>query len=89
MQSTGKGVFLNLFHEEKKVSILEALKDHNNQTGQHPDATKEQRDFGIGAQILRDLGICKINLITSQPRKRVGLKAFGLEIVDHLDPDTI
>jgi 3,4-dihydroxy 2-butanone 4-phosphate synthase/GTP cyclohydrolase II len=84
----GKGVFLNLFHEEKKLSLLEALKlqpaDHNSY-----DPNTLQRDYGIGAQILKDLGVHKINLITAQPRKRIGLKAFDLEIVDHVDPNTL
>lgn len=85
---TGKGVFLNLFHEEKKLTLLEVLKAQSIE-GQPIDPNKQQRDFGIGAQILKDLGICKINLITAQPRKRIGLKAFGLEIVDHIDPGDI
>jgi GTP cyclohydrolase II len=53
------------------------------------DYSKEQRDYGIGAQILHDLGISKIKLITSQPRRRVGIKAFGLDIIEHIDPATI
>lgn len=82
----GKGVFLNLFHEEKKLSLLEALKSQPNLDTTY-DPNKQQRDYGIGAQILKDLGIRKIHLITAQPRKRIGLKAFDLEIVDHLDPN--
>lgn len=84
----GKGVFLNLFHEEKKLTLLEILKSQPDDS-QQVDPNKQQRDFGIGAQILKDLGICKINLITAQPRKRIGLKAFGLEIVDHIDPGSL
>jgi 3,4-dihydroxy 2-butanone 4-phosphate synthase / GTP cyclohydrolase II len=88
IEHTGKGVFLNLFHEEKKLTLLEALKrqpaDYNSY-----DPNMQQRDYGIGAQILKDLGIHKINLITAQPRKRIGLKAFDLEIVDHVDPNTL
>ena len=44
----------------------------------------DQKDFGIGAQILRDLGVSKIRLITNHPTKRVGLIGYGLEIVEHV-----
>ena len=42
------------------------------------------RDYGVGAQILRDLGIQKIILLTNNPKKVVGLKGYGLEIVDRV-----
>ena len=42
----------------------------------------DQRDYGIGAQILRNLGITKMKLITNNPKKRAGLIGYGLEIVD-------
>jgi 3,4-dihydroxy 2-butanone 4-phosphate synthase/GTP cyclohydrolase II len=42
----------------------------------------DQRDYGIGAQILRFLGLSKIRLISNNPRKRAGLKGYGLEIVE-------
>lgn len=44
----------------------------------------DERDYGIGAQILSDLGICKVKLITNNPSKRVGLEAYGIEIVDRI-----
>jgi 3,4-dihydroxy 2-butanone 4-phosphate synthase/GTP cyclohydrolase II len=44
----------------------------------------DQRDYGIGAQILRYLGIKKLRLITNNPKKRVGLTGYGLEIVENL-----
>ena len=46
--------------------------------------SKEQRDLGIGAQILNDLGISKLRLLTNNPRKRVGLIGYGLEIVENI-----
>ena len=42
----------------------------------------DQRDYGVGAQVLRDLGVKKIRLISNNPKKRVGLIGYGLEIVD-------
>jgi 3,4-dihydroxy 2-butanone 4-phosphate synthase/GTP cyclohydrolase II len=44
----------------------------------------DQRDYGVGAQILRDLGIVKIRLISNNPQKRVGLMGYGLEIVENV-----
>ena len=44
----------------------------------------EQRDYGVGAQILNDLGVRKIRLITNTPRRRIGLIGYGLEIVENV-----
>ena len=46
------------------------------------DGGLDQRDYGVGAQILRDLGISKIQLITRSQKRRVGLVGYGLEIVE-------
>src|SRR5690606_564247 len=42
----------------------------------------DERDYGVGAQILRNLGVTKMRLMTNNPVKRVGLEGFGLEVVD-------
>ena len=44
----------------------------------------EQKDIGIGSQILRDIGLSKIRLLTNSRRKLVGLDGYGLEIVEHV-----
>ncbi len=44
----------------------------------------DQRDYGVGAQILRDLGVTKIRFISNNPKKRVGLTGYGLEIVENV-----
>lgn len=44
----------------------------------------DHRDYGIGAQILRDLGVSKLRLMTNNPRKRVGLGGYGLEVVERV-----
>ena len=44
----------------------------------------DERDYGIGAQILRDLGVSKIKLLSNNPKKRAGLIGYGLEIVENL-----
>jgi 3,4-dihydroxy 2-butanone 4-phosphate synthase/GTP cyclohydrolase II len=44
----------------------------------------DNRDYGVGAQILRDLGLCKIRLMSNNPKKRAGLLGYGLEVVDNV-----
>ena len=44
----------------------------------------DERDYGVGAQILHELGISKLRLITNNPVKRVGLEGYGLEIVENI-----
>ena len=44
----------------------------------------DQRDYGVGAQMLRYLGISKLRLITNNPKKRVGLLGYGLEIIENV-----
>ena len=54
--------------------------DANIHLGFDPD----ERDYGVGAEILRKLGVKKMRLLTNNPVKRVGLEAFGLEIVENV-----
>ena len=75
------GVLLYMRHSEKN-SIIQKLKEIK--TLDHP-VLSEQRDFGVGAQILRDLGISKIRLLTNNPRRRVALDGYGLEIVENVN----
>ena len=48
----------------------------------------DQRDYGVGAQILRQLGISKMNLITNNPKKLIGLEGYGLSVVDRVPLET-
>lgn len=88
----GKGALVLLRHEEEKdliIKTIEALKEQKeNGDNYNPylqrDKEDEQRDFGIGAQIIHDLDIRKIRLLTNNPRKRVGLIGYGLEIVENV-----
>jgi 3,4-dihydroxy 2-butanone 4-phosphate synthase/GTP cyclohydrolase II len=86
--SEGKGVLLIMRHGEKEeLSILETLQklSEANTEESHPWRPEmSQRDFGVGAQILRDLGICRMRLMTNSPKKRVGLTGYGLEVVDNV-----
>ena len=92
VETEGKGVVLYMKQEGRGIGLLNKLKAYklqeegldtveaNLQLGFDMD----NRDYGIGAQILHDLGICKIRLITNNPKKRVGLMGYGLEIVENV-----
>ncbi len=79
----GKGVLLYIRHGEKGASILDKLRQYVRGEVAEGDSEK-QRDFGVGAQILRTYGIEKIRLITNHPKRRIGLLGFGLEIVENI-----
>jgi 3,4-dihydroxy 2-butanone 4-phosphate synthase / GTP cyclohydrolase II len=92
VEKEGKGVVLYMKQEGRGIGLLNKLRAYklqeegldtveaNLQLGFDMD----NRDYGIGAQILHDLGISKIRLITNNPKKRVGLMGYGLEIVDNI-----
>ena len=75
------GVFLLMRHSEQPDNVIEILKSY----AHHDDATtSQQRDIGVGAQILRDLGITKMKLLSNHDVQRIGLIGFGLEIVENV-----
>jgi 3,4-dihydroxy 2-butanone 4-phosphate synthase/GTP cyclohydrolase II len=83
----GKGVVLYLRREGRGAEILEPSNGRQRRSARTPstDPASQQRDFrdyGIGAQILRDIGIGKIRLLSNFPRKLVSLPGYGLEIVE-------
>src|SRR6218665_824618 len=88
----GKGVVLYMKQEGRGIGLLNKLKAYQLQE-QGFDTVEanlklgfemDSRDYGIGAQILHDLGVRKIRLITNNPQKRVGLMGYGLEIVENI-----
>ena len=78
------GILLFMRHGEKTESILEKLKTLDSNPNNNPKISDEQRDFGTGAQILRELGVSKIKLISNHKKKRVGLIVYGLDIVENI-----
>jgi 3,4-dihydroxy 2-butanone 4-phosphate synthase / GTP cyclohydrolase II len=90
VQQAGKGIVLYMNQEGRGIGLVNKLKAYKLQeegldtveANLHLGFPMDQRDYGLGAQILRYLGISKIRLISNNPRKRAGLKGYGLEIVD-------
>lgn len=77
----GFGAILIMRHGEKSMNIVERVLSIN----EINDKTEmSQRDFGVGAQILRELNIRKIKLVTNNPKKRIGLMAYDIEIVENI-----
>jgi 3,4-dihydroxy 2-butanone 4-phosphate synthase / GTP cyclohydrolase II len=90
IEAAGQGVVLYMNQEGRGIGLLNKLKAYKLQE-QGMDTVEanielgfsgDQRDYGVGAQILRELGISKIKLMSNNPRKRAGLAGYGLEIVD-------
>lgn len=80
-----KGILLYMRHGEKGddlIGQLKQIKNPNRPAHGEGTASYEQRDFGVGAQILRDQHVSKIKLITNNPKRRIGLTGYGLEIVE-------
>ena len=87
IEKEGKGLFLYIQQAEKGHSMLQRLKTLKSQIDRNvpPQYQMDARDYGVGAQILSDLGISKIRSITKSQRRRVGLIGYGLEIVEILN----
>jgi 3,4-dihydroxy 2-butanone 4-phosphate synthase / GTP cyclohydrolase II len=76
------GVFLYMKHGDKSENLIRNL--HLLQNGELQLFNEDEKDFGTGAQILRDLGVGKVRLLTNHPKKRVGILGYGLEITDYV-----
>ena len=92
IENEGKGVIVYMNQEGRGIGLLNKMKAYklqekgrdtveaNEDLGLKADA----RDYGVGAQILRDLGVHKIKLMSNNPKKRTGLVGYGLEIVENV-----
>lgn len=92
VEKEGKGVVLYMNQEGRGIGLLNKLRAYKLQE-EGKDTVEanlalgfqsDQRDYGVGAQILRDLGVTKLRLMSNNPKKRTGLIGYGLEIVENV-----
>lgn len=92
IEAAGKGVIVYMNQEGRGIGLINKLKAYKLQEEGRDTVEanielgfkEDQRDYGIGAQILRDLGVSKIKLMSNNPKKRTGLIGYGLEIVENV-----
>ncbi len=92
IESEGKGLVLYMRQEGRGIGLVNKLKAYNLQEQGYDTVEaniklgfqSDQRDYGVGAQILRDLNITKLRLMSNNPKKRVGLIGYGLEVVENV-----
>ena len=92
VEKEGKGLVLYMNQEGRGIGLLNKLKAYKLQENGRDTVEAnlelgfkmDARDYGIGAQILRDLGVHKMRLMTNNPKKRAGLIGYGLEIVENI-----
>jgi len=90
IEEAGKGLVLYMNQEGRGIGLINKLKAYKLQeegmdtveANLHLGFGMDERDYGVGAQILRELGISKMKLISNNPKKRAGLLGYGLEVVE-------
>jgi 3,4-dihydroxy 2-butanone 4-phosphate synthase/GTP cyclohydrolase II len=93
VEQEGKGVILYMRQEGRGIGLVNKLRAYKLQDEEGMDTVEanihlgfkpDLRDYGIGAQMLRDLGVRKMRLLTNNPKKIIGLEGYGLEAVARL-----
>ena len=92
IEKEGKGLIIYMNQEGRGIGLINKLKSYNLQEAglDTVDANlalgfgMDERDYGVGAQIIRSLGVRKMRLMTNNPTKRAGLIGYGLEVVDNV-----
>jgi 3,4-dihydroxy 2-butanone 4-phosphate synthase/GTP cyclohydrolase II len=92
IEKEGKGVIVYMNQEGRGIGLINKLKAYKLQeegfdtveANEKLGFKMDERDYGVGAQILRDLGVTKIRLMSNNPKKRAGLIGYGLEIVENV-----
>lgn len=92
IEKEGRGVVLYLNQEGRGIGLMDKIKAYKLQeqgldtvdANLHLGHRADERDYGVGAQILRRLGVEKMKLMTNNPVKRIGLEGYGLEVVENV-----
>ncbi|MEL7145532.1 MAG: GTP cyclohydrolase II, partial [Bacteroidota bacterium] len=92
VEEEGKGIVLYMNQEGRGIGLVNKLKAYKLQEEGYDTVEAnlklgfkmDQRDYGVGAQILRAMNVTKMKLISNNPKKRVGLIGYGLEVVDNV-----
>ena len=92
IEKEGKGVIVYMNQEGRGIGLMNKIKAYKLQeegldtvdANLHLGFNADERDYGVGAQILREVGVTKIRLMSNNPVKRIGLEAYGLSIVENV-----
>ncbi|MFT3993146.1 MAG: bifunctional 3,4-dihydroxy-2-butanone-4-phosphate synthase/GTP cyclohydrolase II [Dysgonomonas sp.] len=92
VQEAGKGVIVYLNQEGRGIGLMAKMQAYKLQeegldtvdANLHLGYRADERDYGVGAAILRELGVCKMRLLTNNPVKRKGLESFGLTVIENI-----
>lgn len=92
IEKEGKGAVVYMNQEGRGIGLMNKIKAYKLQeegmdtvdANLHLGFNADERDYGVGAQILREIGVSKIRLMTNNPKKRIGLEAYGLSIVENV-----
>ena len=92
IEKEGRGVIIYLNQEGRGIGLMEKMKAYKLQengldtvdANLHLGHDADERDYGVGAQILRQIGVTQMRLMTNNPVKRVGLEAYGLNVIENI-----